>query len=75
MSQPQRTTDREIQNWVYEQFRFWPEFVWIAHCKVLCGLTVGDVRTHQQARFKFCPLDRQDAIIKAFRHFKMISHP
>jgi hypothetical protein len=75
MAHPHHTTDREIQNWVYAQSRFWPEPVWIAHCKIVCGLAAGDVRTHQQARFTPCPVDKRDAIIEAFRHFKMISDP
>ena len=68
-------TDREIQNWLYERFHFWPEPAWIAHCKLLCGLTVKHVRSYQQSRFNPCPLDRQDAVIKALRHFKLIPEP
>jgi hypothetical protein len=75
MGHPPRTTDQEIQKWVHEEFRFWPQPVWIEHCKILCGLPAGDVRNHQLARFNPCPLDKQDAIVKSFRHFKMISEP
>ncbi len=71
--EPTRTTAREIQDWVRQEFGFIPKQSWIAHCKILCGLSVADARTHQLARFDPCPLERQDAIIKAFRHFKMIS--
>jgi hypothetical protein len=33
---------------------------------------VEDVRTYQQSRFSPCPLERQDAIFKAFRHFGLL---
>ena len=71
--EPTPPTDREIQHWVRQQFAFLPKLAWIAHCKILCSLPGADARAYQLARFDPSPLERQDAIIKAFRHFKMIS--
>ena len=65
-------TDREIQKWVEERHGFIPTSAWIAHCKRLCGLAVEDASAYQQSKFSPCPLERQDAIIKAFRHFGML---
>jgi hypothetical protein len=65
-------TDRKIQEWVQERHGFLPTIVWIAHCRRLCGLAVENLSAYQQSRFKPCPLERQDAIIKAFRYFGML---
>ena len=65
-------TDREIQNWVRQEFGFWPESAWIAHCKLLCGLNVENVRAYQQSRVNPCPLDKQFALTSALRHFKLV---
>ena len=65
-------TDREIQEWVQERHGFFPTIVWIAHCRRLCGLAAENLSAYQQSRLEPCPLDRQDAIIKAFRHFGML---
>lgn len=71
--EPTRTTARGIPNLIRHDFGFMQKQAWIARCKILSGLSGADVRTHQLARFDPCPLERQAAIIKAFRHFKMIS--
>lgn len=68
----QPPTDQEIQKWVEDRYGFVPESAWIAHCKRLCGLPVEDFRAYQQSRFSPCPLERQDAIMKAFRHFGVL---
>jgi hypothetical protein len=70
MQQP--ATDREIQEWVQQRHGFFPTSVWIAHCRRLCGLAVENLSAYQQSRFEPCPLERQEAIIKAFRHFGML---
>jgi hypothetical protein len=65
-------TDLAIRKWVRDRFGFHPEASWIAHFKRLCGLQLDDVRAYQ-SRVNPCPLERQPAIMKAFRHFGLIS--
>lgn len=70
MSYSLRATDREIQDWVEQRFHFRPELAWIAHCKVLCGLSAQDIRTIQAVKLAPCPPEKQASIIKALRYFK-----
>jgi hypothetical protein len=68
----QPTADEQIQHWVRDRYHFVPQPGWIAHCKRLCALPVEDVRAYQQSRFDPCPLEHQDGILKAFRHFGLL---
>jgi hypothetical protein len=68
-------TDLEIRKWVSERFGFEPKPGWIAHCRRLCDLQVPDVPAYQESRLDPCPLERQAAIMKAFRHFGLIPKP
>jgi hypothetical protein len=67
-------TYREIQKWVEEKFGFTPETCWIAHCKELYGLPLGEAPNRQgNERVKPCPPERRTAIKKAFEHFGMLA--
>ena len=67
-------TYQEIQKWVNQHFGFTPETCWIAHCKELYGLPLGEAPTREgEERVKPCPLEKRPAIKKAFQHFGMLS--
>jgi hypothetical protein len=68
----QPATDQEIGKWVLRHFGFWPEPAWITHCKRLRSLPVQNVGLYEQSQFNPCPLEKQSAVIKAFRHFGML---
>jgi hypothetical protein len=71
MRQP--ATYREIQKWVETQFGFRPETCWIAHCKELCGMPLGEAPNRRgNERAKPCPPEKRPAIRKAFQHFGML---
>ena len=66
-------TYKQIQSWVRRQYGWTPETCWIAHCKELSGIPVTPAWNRQDGeRAKPCPLDKQEAIFAAFRHFGMI---
>jgi hypothetical protein len=71
MRQP--ATYQEIQKWVESQFGFTPETCWIADCKELCGLPLGEAPNRRgDERAKPCPPEKRPAIRKAFQHFGMM---
>jgi hypothetical protein len=66
-------TYQEIQKWVQQRFGFTPETCWIAHCKEIYGLPLGEaVNRMGSERVKPCPPEKQMAIKKAFQHFGML---
>jgi hypothetical protein len=67
-------TYREIQKWVKQQFKYVPATCWIAHCKEIYGLPLGDSHNREGAkRAKPCPAEKQPDIKKAFQHFGLLS--
>jgi hypothetical protein len=69
----QSATYREIQAWVQTQFGFTPVTCWIARCKELYGLPLGEAPNRRgDERVKPCPLEKRPAIRKAFQHFGML---
>jgi hypothetical protein len=61
MRQP--ATYQEIQKWVESRFGFMPETCWIAHCKELCGLPLGEAPNRRgDERAKPCPPEKRPAI-------------
>jgi len=67
-------TYQEIQKWVREHHGFQPETCWIAHCKEIYGLPVGEAPNRRgQQRVKPCPPEKRLAIKKAFEHFGMLA--
>lgn len=67
-------TYKEIQKWVQQQFGFTPETCWIAHCKEIYGLPLGEApNRHGEEREKPCPPEKQPAIKKALQHFGMLA--
>jgi hypothetical protein len=72
MEEKEPPADEQIQHWVSDRYGFVPHSAWIACCKRLCCLPVENVRALQQSRFNPCPLEHQDAIVKALRHFRVL---
>lgn len=67
-------TYREIQKWVEQNFGFTPETCWIAHCKEIHGLPLGEAPNRQSdERANACPPEKRTAIKKAFQHFGMLA--
>lgn len=66
-------TYRQIQQYVKERFGFVPKHCWIADVKEQAELSVR--RAWNRAgdeRLNPCPPDKVEAILNAFRHFRMI---
>ena len=64
-------TYAEIQEWVREKYEWTPRTCWIAHCKELKRLPMGDAWNRNGPRKHPCPPKKQEPIFCAFRHFKM----
>ena len=64
----QRATDQEIQKWISRHHGFVPESAWIAHCKVLFGLTTPGTSPNENP----CPPEKIALIQQAFRRFGLL---
>ena len=66
-------TYKEIIAWIKEEYGFVAQSCWIAHMKELNGLNLKQASNRQcSTRKKPCPIDKQDKINNAFKHFGMI---
>ena len=67
-------TYSEIQRYVKDKHGFQPKRCWIAHMKELCSLPVKQAnnRYDPNSRTNPCPVEKQAAMMEAFRHFGMI---
>lgn len=68
-------TYKEIQNYVKSKYGFQPKSCWIAHMKELCNIPakISHNRYDLTKREKPCPVDKQTAIMDAFKYFGMIN--
>ena len=66
-------TYAEIEEWIRERYGWRPKTCWIAHCKEIAGLDRRDAPNRRgRDRLVPCPREKREAIIQAFRHFKML---
>ncbi|CAG0971083.1 putative RNA methyltransferase [Anaerolineae bacterium] len=66
-------TYKEIQKYVKQRYGFVAQTCWIAHVKELNGLDVRRSPNRQSSRrVKPCPLDKQEPIREALKHFGML---
>ena len=65
-------TYKQIQGRIRQKHGWVAQTCWIAHCKELKGLPLGQTHNRTGAREKPCPVDKRPAIYEAFRHFGMI---
>jgi hypothetical protein len=71
---PARTkpaSDLDLQEWVYERYRFVPHPYWIAHCKEL--YLNQPLSPESRAPWHECPTERRAAIKDAFLHFGLLA--
>ena len=64
----------QIKQWVKETYGWSVQHdCWIAHCKDLAGLQPQPAWNRaRRGRAVPCPPEKQEAIISAFRHFRML---
>jgi len=67
-------TYKELQEYIKKEYGYYPKNCWIAHMKEVCGLNprMSPNRYDPNKRVCPCPLEKQDDIREAFRHFSMI---
>lgn len=65
---------KEIQGYVKEKHGFVPKTCWIAHMKEVCNIPVkvAPNRISVSNREKTCPIEKQELIKEAFKHFEMM---
>ena len=71
----QGATYEEIQEWVQEKYGFHVTHLNIAKTKRKCGIIERqnyNLPKSEDSRSPETPKEKEDAIIKAFRHFQMI---
>lgn len=68
-------TYAEIKAWVLEHYGFKVSSLYVAQIKRKCGLEVGENYNKAKSdggRVPICPKEKEDAIMEAFRYFRMI---
>jgi len=65
-------TYKEIQTWIRHKYGWRPETCWIAHCKQIEGWPLKTAWNWDGKRQVPCPINKQQAIFDAFRHFGMV---
>lgn len=68
-------TYAEIKAWVLEHYEFQVSSLYVAQIKRKCGLEVGENYNKAKSddgRVPVCPKEKEDAIMEAFRYFRMI---
>jgi hypothetical protein len=67
-------TYKEIQEYVKTTFGYLPKTCWIAHAKEINGLAfkVSSRRYDINKRVCPCPMEKQEDIKRAFKHFSML---
>ena len=68
-------TYSQIQEYIKQRYGYTCKTCWIAHMKEVCGLNPrkSHNRYDSGARSNPCPIDKQQDVINAFKHFGMIS--
>ena len=66
-------TYAQIQDDVKQRCGFTPKTCWIAHCKELAGLQPRPAPNRVGERKVPCPVDKRESIMRAFRHFGMMT--
>lgn len=70
-----KATYKEIQAYVLEKHGLKVSSLYISQIKRKCGLEVGEhynVSKNEDAHVPTCPPEKEEAIMDALRHFKMI---
>lgn len=68
-------TYAEIKAWVLEHYGFKVSSLYVAQIKRKCGLEVGENYNKpksEDGKVPICPKEKEDAIMEAFRYFRMI---
>lgn len=68
-------TYAEIKAWVLEHYGFQVSSLYVAQVKRKCGLEVGENYNKAKSddnKVPVCPKEKEDAIMEAFRYFRMI---
>jgi 23S rRNA (uracil1939-C5)-methyltransferase len=70
-----KATYQEIKEYVLEKYGFKVSTLYVAQVKQKCGLDMRlnyNLPKSENARKPKCPKDKEDAIMDALKHFKMI---
>jgi hypothetical protein len=67
-------TYKKIQAYIKQHYGYSCKTCWIAHMKEVCGLELKQAYNRQSSdhRKNPCPDEKQQNLINAFKHFKMI---
>lgn len=71
-----KITYKQIQNYVLEKFGFKVSTLYISQLKRKCGLYVREhynISKNRNQKVLQCPIEKEEAIFDALKHFKMIS--
>ena len=70
-----KATYKQIQNYVLEKFGFKVSTLYIAQVKRKYGLDVSEhynISKNEKQKIPQCPIEKEEAILDAFKYFKMI---
>lgn len=70
-----KATYKQIQNYVLEKFGFKVSTLYIAQVKKKHGLEVREhynMSKNEKQKIPQCPIEKEEAILDAFKYFKMI---
>ena len=67
-------TYQEIQEYILKKFGFKVSTLYISQIKAKCGITERENynKGNSKAKVPQCPKEKEDAIIDALRHFRMV---
>lgn len=70
-----KTTYEQIKNYILEKFGFKVSALYIAQVKKKHGLEVREhynISKNENQKVPQCPIEKEEAIVDALKHFKMI---
>lgn len=70
-----KATYKQIQNYVFETFGFKVSTLYIAQVKKKHGLEVREhynISKNENQKVPQCPIEKEEAILDALKHFKML---
>ena len=70
-----KATYKQIQNYVLEKFRFKVSTLYIAKVRRKYGLDIREhynISKNENQKVPQCPIEKEEAILDAFKHFKML---
>lgn len=70
-----KATYKQIQNYVLEKFGFKVSTLYIAQVKKKHGLEVREhynISKNEKQKIPQCPIEKEEAILDALKHFKMV---